>query len=187
MVQIKGALRHWLTGEGEGPITHGIGIDRKATRRDASAAIEFGLARSGGEEQLTDELIGKMVERVRPHRPDGQGDAWRLLLAQEDQITKWVDDGLTAVKIGKLLGRRGIEVPHRTLARFAVERCGASRCMTTVQVDDPPPAIGCQVDFGRLGLMADGDHRRVCWGLIFTPCYSRHQFVWSTFHQTTER
>jgi transposase len=186
VVQIKEALRRWLKGEGERPIAHGIGIDRKTARRYITAAIELGLDRSGGEEQLTDELIGQMVERVRPHRPDGHGDAWRFLLAQEDQITKWVDDGLTVVKIGILLHRRGIEVPHRTLARFAVERCGAGRHKTTVRVDDPPPGIECQVDFGRLGLVADGEHRRVCWGLIFTACYSRHQFVWPTFRQTTE-
>ena len=79
-----------------------------------------------------DELLGQMVGRVRPHRPDGHGEVWRVLLAQEDQIIKWVDDGLTVVKIGILLHRRGIEVPHRTLARFAVERCGAGRRKTTV-------------------------------------------------------
>jgi transposase len=186
VVQIKEVLRRWLKGEGERPIAHGIGIDRKTARRYISAAIELGLDRSGGEEQLTDELIDQMVERVRPHRPDGHGEAWRVLLAQEDQITKWVDDGLTVVKIGILLHRRGIEVPHRTLARFAVERCGAGRRKTTVRVDDPPPGIECQVDFGRLGLVADGEHRRVFWGLIFTACYSRHQFVWPTFRQTTE-
>ena len=44
----------------------------------------------------------------------------------------------------------------------------------------------CQVDFGRLGLVPDGERRRVCHGLIFTACFSRHQFVWPTFLQTTE-
>lgn len=52
-----------------------------------------------------DELLGQMVGRVRPHRPDGHGEVWRVLLAQEDQIIKWVDDGLTVVKIGILLQR----------------------------------------------------------------------------------
>jgi len=32
----------------------------------------------------------------------------------------------------------------------------------------------------------DGERRRVCQGLIFTACFSRHQFVWPTFSQTTE-
>ena len=186
VVQIREALRRWLKGEGERPIANGIGVDRKTARRYITAAIELSLDRNGGEGQLTDELIGQMVERVRPHRPDGHGEAWRLLLREEKRIKDWVDDGITIVKIGILLGRLGVEVPHRTLARFAVERCGAGRRTTTVRVDDPPPGVECQVDFGRLGLIPDGEHRRVCWGLIFTACFSRHMFVWPTFRQTTE-
>jgi transposase len=186
VVQIREALRRWLKGEGERPIARGIGVDRKTARRYITAAIELGLDRDGGEGQLTEELIGQLVERVRPHRPDGHGEAWRVLLAEEQRIKDWVEDGLTVVKIGILLRRHGIEVPHRTLARFAVERCGAGRRTTTVRVDDPPAGTELQVDFGRLGLVPDGEHRRVCWGLIFTACYSRHQFVWPTFRQSTE-
>ncbi len=54
-----------------------------------------------------------------------------------------------------------------------------------MRVDDPPAGVELQVDFGRLGLVADGERRRVCWALIFTVCYSRHCFVWPTFNQTT--
>ncbi|MDQ6928967.1 MAG: IS21 family transposase, partial [Actinomycetota bacterium] len=155
-------------------------------RRYIAAAVELGVDRAGGEEQLTDELIGQVVERVRPHRPDGHGDAWGTLLGEEERIKAWVKQELTVVKIGILLSRRGVVVPHRTLARFAVQRCGAGRRSTTVRVDDPPPGIELQVDFGRLGLIADGDRRRVCHGLIFTACFSRHMFVWPTLTQTTE-
>ena len=35
----------------------------------------------------------------------------------------------------------------------------------TVRVTDPPPGKECQVDFGRLGLVPDGERRRVCHGL----------------------
>lgn len=186
VVQVKEALRRWLRGDGERPIAKGVGVDRKTARRYITVAVELGVDRGGGEEQLTDELIGQVVERVRPHRPDGHGPAWRTLLAEEARIKEWVKKDLTVVKIGVLLARRGVVVPHRTLARFAVERCGAGRRSTTVRVDDPPPGVELQVDFGRLGLVADGERRRVCWALIFTACYSRHQFVWPTFNQTTE-
>jgi transposase len=186
VVQIREALRRWLRGEGERPIAHGVGVDRKTARRYIAAAVELGIDRSGGDEQLTDELIGQVVERVRPHRTDGHGEAWRALLAEEAQITAWVKQELTVVKIGILLARRGVEVPPRTLARFAVERCGAGRRTTTVRVDDPPPGIELQVDFGRLGFVPEGEKRRVCQGLIFTACFSRHVFVWPTFSQTTE-
>jgi transposase len=185
VVQVKEALRRWLHGDGERPIARGVGIDRKTARRYIAAAVELGVDRDGGEEQLSEELIGQVVERVRPHRLDGHGDAWRALLAEEDRIKAWVKKDLTVVKIGILLGRRGVVVPHRTLARFAVERCGAGRRSTTVRVDDPPPGVEVQVDFGRLGLVADGDRKRVCQALIFTACFSRHMFVWPTFGQTT--
>lgn len=185
VVQVREALRRWLHGDGERAIARRAGIDRKTARRYIAAAIELGVSRNGDESQLTDELVGQVCERVRPRRPDGHGDSWRVLLAHEEQIKEWVKADLTVVKVGILLARRGVEVPHRTLARFAVERCGAGRRRTTVRVDDPPPGRECQVDFGRLGLVADGERRRVCWALIFTAVVSRHQFVWPTFAQTT--
>ncbi|HSS09719.1 MAG TPA: IS21 family transposase [Acidimicrobiales bacterium] len=186
VVQIKELLRRWLNGEGERPIASGAGVARATARNYIAAAVELGVDRAGGEGQLTDELIGQICERVRPHRLDGHGESWRKLAEEEQQIKVWVSDGLTVVKIGVLLRRRGVAVPHRTLARFAVERCGAGRRTTTLRVDDPPPGRECQVDFGRLGLVADGERRRVCWALIFTACYSRHQFIWPTFCQTVE-
>ena len=162
VVQVKEALRRWLNGDGERPIARGVGIDRKTARRYIAAAVEFGVDRDGGEGQLSEELIGQVVERVRPHRPDGHGEAWRVLLGEEERIKGWVSEELTVVKIGILLARRGVVVPHRTLARFAVERAGRAGGPTTVRVDDPPPGVELQVDFGRLGLIADGDRRRVC-------------------------
>ena len=187
VVQIKELLRRWLAGEGERTVAKAVGLARATARSYIGAAVELGLDRGGGEVQLTDELIGQVCERVRPRRPDGHGESWRRLLAEEKQIKAWVEDGLTVVKIGILLRRKGIDVPHRTLARFAVERCGASRRRrVTVRVDDPPPGRECQVDFGRLGPVPDGERRRLCWALIFTCCYSRHQFVWPSFTQTTE-
>ena len=186
MVQVREALRRWLKGDGERPIAKDVGVDRKTARRYITAAVELGVDRSGGEEQLTDELIGLVVERVRPHRSDGHGEAWRTLFGEEERIKEWVGQDLTVVKIGILLARRGVVVPHRTLARFAVQRCGAGRRSTTVRVDDPPAGVEVQVDFGRLGLVADGERRRVCWALIFTACFSRHCFVWPTFTQSTE-
>jgi hypothetical protein len=71
VVQIRGALRRWLRGEGEHSVARAVGIDRKTARRYIPAAMELGLERSGGEERLTDDLIGQLVERVCPHRPDG--------------------------------------------------------------------------------------------------------------------
>lgn len=186
VVQVREALRRWLRGDGERTIARAVGIDRKTARRYIAAAVGAGLDRAKSEDQLTDELIGEVVEAVRPHRTDGHGGSWRRLAEEHAQIKKWVDDDLTVVKIGILLTRRGVMVPHRTLARYCVERCGAGRKKPTVRVADPPPGRELQVDFGRLGLVADGDRRRVCHALVFTACFSRHMFVFPTFCQTTE-
>src|SRR5271169_6228894 len=108
VVQVKEALRRWLKGEGERPIARSVGVDRKTARRYIAAAIELGIDRSGGEEQLSDEVIGQVLERVRPHRIDGHGEAWRALLGEEKQITAGVKEGLTVTKIGILLTRKGV-------------------------------------------------------------------------------
>jgi hypothetical protein len=100
VVQIREAIRRWLRGEGERRIARAIGVDRKTARRYIAAAISVGLERTGGDGQLTDELLGCLVEAVRLHRSDGHGAAWRSLLAEEQQIKGWVKDGLTVVKIG---------------------------------------------------------------------------------------
>jgi transposase len=186
VVQIRELLRRWLAGDGERTAARAAGVARMTARHYIAAAMALGVERGGSERQLTDALIGQICEQVRPKRPDGHGESWRELLSEEEQIKTWVKQGLTVVKIGILLGRKGIDVPQRTLARFCVERCGAGRRRTTVRVVDPPAARECQIDFGRLGLVKDGERNRVCKALIFTCCYSRHQFVWPTFSETTE-
>ncbi len=149
----------------------------------------LGLDPAGGENQLSDEFIGQVVEAVRPHRSDGHGAAWRTLVAHHDEITAWVEDDLTAVKIHELLERRGIEVPLRTLQRYVVQACGRTKSQgPTVRVVDGEPGDELQVDFGRMGKLFDPEtsRTRICWALLFTACYSRHQFLWLTFRQTTE-
>jgi hypothetical protein len=101
-----------------------------------------------------------------------------------------VDDGLTAVKAGELLARRGTVVPERTLHRYALEVLGVGRSArgTTVRVADGEPGHEVQVDFGRMGVIDDpgSARRRVVQALIFTAVFSRHCFVWLSFTQTTE-
>jgi hypothetical protein len=102
--------------------------------------------------QLSDEVIAAVVSAVRPARPEGHGTAWQLLQGQREQITAWVGQDLSVVKIGDLLARRGVVVPYRTLHRFCVERCGFGRTAATVRVADGEPGVGCQIDFARMGL-----------------------------------
>jgi Mu transposase, C-terminal domain len=187
VTEICEVLRAWLAGAGLRTAAARAGVDRKTARRYVTAAVESGLARDGREGQLTDELIGQVAQVVRPVRPGGHGQAWEQLEACHAEIGAQVEQGLTVVKIGVLLERRGIVVPYRTLHRFCAERCGYGRtAATTVRVADGEPGAECQLDFGYLGLLADpvsGRQRKVH-ALIFTACYSRHMFVWLSFTQT---
>ncbi|WP_222722284.1 IS21 family transposase [Actinomadura alba] len=187
MIEVREVLRAWLSGVGLRKVAEQAGVDRKTARRYVEAAQEAGLAREGDAGQLTDELIGQVVEAVRPARPGGRGAAWESLSVQHAQIEAWVKkDKLSVVKIGILLERRGVLVPYRTLHRFCVERCGFGRTASTVRVADGEPGAELQIDFAQMGLLLDASagRRRRVHALIFTAVYSRHMFVWLTFSQT---
>jgi transposase len=153
-----------------------------------AAAVEAGLDRDCGVEQLSDELIGAVVTAVRPDRPQGHGQAWEALCTSHDRISDWVNDGLTVVKIGDLLGRHGVIVPQRTLHRYCAERTDYRGRGDTVPVVDGEPGVECQIDFARMGMLTDAvsGRSRVMHALIFTAMFSRHMFVWLTFAQTLE-
>src|SRR5690606_1703231 len=58
----------------------------------------------------------------------------------------------------------------------------------TILLKDPPAGQEAQVDFGKMGYLTDPEtgRRRMLWALIITLSFSRYQFVWPTFRQTTE-
>jgi transposase len=186
VTEIREVLRAWLSGAGLRRVAEQAGVDRKTARRYVQAATGAGLARDGGLAQLTDELVGQVAQEVRPVRLGGHGVAWEQLEACHAEIGAQVKAGLSVVKIGVLLERRGVVVPYRTLHRFCVERCGFGRTASTVRVADGEPGAECQLDFGYLGMLADPvtGRRRKVHALIFTAAYSRHMFVWLSFTQT---
>jgi len=187
VTQVREVLRAWLSGAGKRPAARRAGVDVKTAQRYIRAAQAAGLARGGDESQLTDGLLGQVVAAVRPARPAGHGSSWEALVPVKAEVTGWVKDGLTLVKIGELLERRGTAVPYRTLARFAAAECGysSSRQQVTVPVADGKPGEEVQIDFGYLGMIADGDRRRRLHALVFTAVLSRYCFVYLTFSQTT--
>ena len=165
------------------------GMDRKTIRRYIAAAEVAGITAGGGDAQLSDEVVGQVVEAVRPHRTDGHGEAWRVVGAHHDRIAGWVKGDLTAVKIHELLAREGTVGPLRTVQRYVAEVCGRTRGQgPTVRVADGEPGAECQLDFGKMGLVPDPTtgRMRVVHALVFTACFSRHQFVWLSHRQTTE-
>ena len=188
VTQVKEVLRAWLAGAGKRPAARRANVDVKTASRYIKAAQAAGLVRDGDESQLTDELLGQVVAAVRPARPAGHGASWEVLEPVKADVTGWVKDGLTLVKIGELLERRGTVVPYRTLARFAAAECGysSSRQKVTVPVTDGKPGEEVQLDFGYLGMIPDGDRRRKLHALVFTAVFSRYCFVFLTFSQTTQ-
>ena len=190
VIEIKEVLRLWLRDDvGLRRIAEHAGVDRKTVRRYVDAAEAAGLVRDGGEGQLTDELLGMVVEAVRPKRPSGRGASWAACEAERDRIKAWLDtDELELTKVNDLLERRGVSVPYSTLHRFAAQELGYRRPASTVPVADGKPGEELQIDFGRMGLMFDPEsgRRRAVWALIFTAVVSRHMFVWLSFRQTLE-
>jgi hypothetical protein len=188
VTQVKEVLRAWLAGAGKRPAARRAEVDVKTAMRCVKAARAAGLVRDGDQSQLADELLGAVVAAVRPARPAGRGSSWDALAARKDDITGWVRDGVTLVKIGELLARSGTVVPCRTLARFAAAERGcscSSRRAVTAPVADGKPGEDALIDFGCLGMIPDGDRRRKVHALVFTAVVSRHCFVFLTFTQTT--
>ena len=90
VVEVREVLRAWLEGQGLRKVAERAGVDRKTARRYVEAAQAAGLTRDAGPDAVTDELVGLVVEAVRPARPNGHGAAWEALLGAEEQIRGWV-------------------------------------------------------------------------------------------------
>lgn len=187
VVEVREVLRLWCAGQGVRAIARLAGVDRKTVRRYVAAAAAAGLERVGGQDQLTDDLLGAAIGGARPVRPSGHGSTWALLEEQRGFLKEKVEAGLRLTKVSDLLVRRtGIIVPYQTLHRFAVSELGFGRPRVTVRVADPDPGRECQADFGRMGLIPDEGRQRLLHALIVTAVCSRHTFVWLTFRQTLE-
>jgi len=78
-------------------------------------------------------------------------------------------------------------VSYATLRRFAIDELGWGIRKPTVRVADAPPGEEAQVDFGKMGDIYDAasGRTRALHVLIVTLCFSRYQFVWPTWEQTT--
>jgi len=189
VTEIREVLRRWLGGAGLRTISRSLGMDRKAVRRYVEAAQSLGVLREGGVEQLDDGLLGGVSLLVVPGGRRERGRTWHLCEQHRAFLQDLVDGDLRLTKIQELLKRRsGVEVPYRTLHRYASGELSFRRVVPTVRVDDGEPGGELQVDFGRMGLLTDAatGKRRVVWALIFTACFSRHSYVYLSYRQGLE-
>jgi transposase len=192
--EVRELLRWWVEGVSQRQTMERSGFDRKTVRRYVEAAMELGVVQGGGDDQLSDEVVAAVLERVRPKRRDGHGEGWATCMAHHDVLRGWLapapeGEGLTVRRAGELLARRGVIVPERTLHRYALEvlAVGRSARRSTVRVADGEPGAELQVDYGAIGWIELEGRRRRVWALIFTAVYSRHTFVHVGVEQTLER
>jgi transposase len=84
VVEVREVLRGWLGGAGLRMVAAQAGVDRKTAQRYVQAAEAVGVVRDGGWAQVTDDVVGAVVEAVRPTRPAGHGGAWPGMECQID-------------------------------------------------------------------------------------------------------
>lgn len=191
MIDVKEVLRRWSAGQSDRQIGREAGVDRKTVVRYAAAAKALGLERG---REPSEEDIASVAERVQARLVTAPSTEWLEVATHRERIEAWLAGGkgtrpLRLSKIHTLLVRdHGLQASYDTLWRFAHDELAWREKPTTVRVDDPPPAQEAQVDFGLMGLIVDPEtgRRRKLWALVVTLSFSRYQFVWPTFRQTTE-
>jgi transposase len=188
MIEVKEVLRRREAGQGLREIARDTGLDRKTVRRYVEAAAETPA-------DVTPEVrVQQTVQAVQVRAPQLQSEARQRLEVHRELISTWLkpaDKSTRALRLTKahvLLQRRGVDVTYATLCRWAHDELGWRERKPTVRVDDPDPGQEAQADFGKMGMLFDpttGKNRQL-WCLVVTLTYSRMQFVWPTFEQTTE-
>jgi transposase len=191
MIDVKEVLRRWSAGQSDRKIGREAGTDRKTVARYIAAATKLGLERGA---DITDDVVHEVAQCVQARPLAAPSDEWREIATHRERIERWLAGDaetrpLRLSKIHTLLVRdHDLRASYDTLWRFAHDELAWREKPSTVRVDDPPPAQEAQIDFGEMGFMVDAEtgRRRKLWALVVTLPFSRYQFVWPTFRQTTE-
>jgi transposase len=187
MIDIKEVLRRWSARQSIHRIARETGVDRKTVRRYVHAAQSCSLPQG---RELTEGEIHEVAQRVQSRPLPDPSAEWREIATHKERIEAWLTKKrpLRLTKVHTLLVREhGLQASYDTLRRFATQQLGWRQKTATVRIDDPPPGQEAQIDFGKMGPMLDPAMGRVrtLWALIITLSFSRYQFVWPTFVQTT--
>lgn len=187
MIEIKEVLRRWQAGHSDRRIGRETGVDRKTAQRYIHWALEMGVARDG---ELSDKDVRAVAQCVQSRAMPAPSEEWHAVAEHRDQIDKWLSgkSPLRLSKVHTLLVRRGVDVSYATVRRYAMQELGWRKKKATILLEDPPAGQEAQVDFGQMGYLVDPEtgQQRKLWALIITLSFSRYQFVWPTFRQTTE-
>jgi transposase len=186
MIDVKELLRRWTAGHGERRIARETGADRKTARRYIKAAVRLGIERGA---EVDDDAVRAVGQAVQGRSAIAPSDERIELEKHRAKIVAWLERKPRPLRLSKihvLLVREGLRAGYDTLRRFAKAELGWHRRPATVRLDDPPPGQEAQVDFGEMGMLVDAQgRRRKLWALVVTLSFSRYQFVWPTFTQST--
>jgi transposase len=188
MMDVKELLRRWSAAHSNRKIARETGADRATVRRYVEVVRELGLERG---HEFTDAEVHEIAQRIQARPVRDASTEWTVVAQHKERIVEWLGRRrpLKLKKIHTLLARdHGVEVSYGTLRRYAMQELGWRRKEPTIRLEDPPAGQEAQVDFGKMGMIVDIEtgRQRMLWALVVTLSFSRYQFVWPTFAQTTE-
>jgi transposase len=187
MIEVREVIRRWQASQSMREIARETGLDRKTVRRYVDALTEHGVARDVA---LSDTLVHEIGRRVQERMLPEPSVERALLMEHRDRISEWLaaKKPLRLTKVHTLLHRdHKVDVSYATLRRFAIDELAWGIGKPTVLIADAPPGEEAQVDFGLMDTMYDPqtERPRRLYALVVTLCFSRYQFVWPTWEQTT--
>jgi transposase len=188
MIDVKELLRRWSAGHSNRKIARETGADRATVRRYVQVARELGLEYG---HEFSDDEVHEIAQRIQARPVRDASAEWNTIAKHKARIEEWLgrQRPLTLTKILTLLMREhNVEASYDTLRRYVIQELGWRQKEPTILLEDPPAGQEAQVDFGKMGMMVDSQtgRKRLLWALVVTLCFSRYQFVWPTFAQTTE-
>jgi transposase len=188
MIDVKELLRRWSAGHSNRKAARDTGADRDTVGRYVEVAKELGLERG---HEFTDAEVHEIAQRVQARPVRDASAEWNAIAKHKERIEEWLSRKrpLKLTKVLTLLVREhSVEASYDTLRRYAIQELGWRQKEPTIRLEDPPAGQEAQVDFGKMGMIVDSDtgRQRMLWALIITLSFSRYQFVWPTFVQTTE-
>jgi transposase len=188
MIDVKELLRRWSARQSNRQIAADAGADRGTVGRYVDVAKELGFEPG---HEFTEEQVHEIAQRVQARPVRDLSEEWAAVAAHKEKISDWLDRKrpLKLTKIHTLLVRdHELEASYDTLRRYARQELGWHKKKATIRLEDPPAGQEAQVDFGKMGMIRDNatGRLRMLWALIVTLSFSRYQFVWPTFAQTTE-
>lgn len=187
MIEVREVLRRWKERQAQREVARETGLDRKTVRRYVEAIEELGVGR---DVELDDALVHQVASRVQTRAVPEPSTERLVLMEHRERIAGWLTQKqpLRLTKVRTLLVRdHGVDVSYATLRRFAIDELGWGMPKPTVRIVDAPPGEEAQIDFGKMGDVHDPAAGRVraLYVLVVTLCFSRYQFVWPTWDQTT--